>query len=223
MPVCTIFLLSLDTSIPPFISKLRESSLQPLITAQVVRWIITPTTLSKHSLITPTYPWDLMLILPNSVTSLPAGIQPMIHQSWSIQAGIPSKLLQNFPTRNARLLHPPLGDIPPLTGPLSQSRVVESAQALELSRELREWITSGKGPQGAVSMLNLLAFLPGKKEEYLKYGQAFAESVGSRIGGVAKIVGKVVPGSCSDGCGGWEEVSYFFLTIGQAMGIGTRE
>ncbi|KAG7001914.1 allantoate permease [Physcia stellaris] len=109
--------------------------------------------------------------------------------------------------RNARLLHPPLGDIPPLTGSLSQSRVVESAQALELSRELREWITSGKGPQGAVSMLNLLAFLPGKKEEYLKYGQAFAESVGSRRGGVAKIVGKVVPDSCSDGCWGWEEIA----------------
>ena len=104
-----------------------------------------------------------------------------------------------------------MDDIPPLTGSLSQSRVVESAQALELSLELREWITSGKGPQGAVSMLNLLAFLPGKKEEYLKYGQAFAESVGSRRGGVAKVVGKVLPGSCSDGCGEWEEVSSFFF------------
>ena len=102
-----------------------------------------------------------------------------------------------------------MDDIPPLTGSLSQSRVVESAQALELSLELREWITSGKGPQGAVSMLNLLAFLPGKKEEYLKYGQAFAESVGSRRGGVAKVVGKVLPGSCFDGCGEWEEVSSF--------------
>lgn len=52
-------------------------------------------------------------------------------------------------------------------------------------------------------MLNLLAFNPGMKDQYLKYGKAFAESIGSSRGGVAKIVGKVVPGSCSDG---WDEV-----------------
>ena len=55
-------------------------------------------------------------------------------------------------------------------------------------------------------MLNLLAFIPGKKEQYLKYGKAFSESVGSRRGGDAKLVGKIVPGTCSDGCNEWEEV-----------------
>lgn len=75
-------------------------------------------------------------------------------------------------------------------------------------------------------MLNLLAFLPGRKEEYLKYGQAFAESVGSRRGGVAKVVGKVIPGSCSDGCEEWEEVRKFFFPfkiISRSVGISCTE
>ena len=58
-------------------------------------------------------------------------------------------------------------------------------------------------------MLNLLAFKPGLKKEYLKYGAAFAESVGARRGGVAKIVGSVVHGK-EEGEGngeGWDEVA----------------
>ncbi len=42
-------------------------------------------------------------------------------------------------------------------------------------------------------MLNLLAFKPGLKESYLEYGKAFAESIGSRRGGNAKLVGNIVP------------------------------
>ena len=41
-------------------------------------------------------------------------------------------------------------------------------------------------------MLNLLSFLPGKKDSYLHYGAEFARSIGSRRGGVAKIVGSVI-------------------------------
>lgn len=41
-------------------------------------------------------------------------------------------------------------------------------------------------------MLNLLSFVPGKKEEYLKYGAAFSKSIGSRHGGEAKVVGNVI-------------------------------
>lgn len=44
-------------------------------------------------------------------------------------------------------------------------------------------------------MLNLLAFKEGMHTEYLKYGAAFASSIGKRRGGVAKIVGRVVPAS----------------------------
>lgn len=72
----------------------------------------------------------------------------------------------------------------------------DSAQNLELSAELNAWIdafvqNSGKEGKGAVSMFNLLAFNPGLKSEYLKYGAAFAKSIGARHGGNAKIVGNV--------------------------------
>ena len=57
-------------------------------------------------------------------------------------------------------------------------------------------------------MLNLLAFREGLKEQYLKYGAAFAKTVGSRHGGTAKIVGHVL--SCSSSLEGkkeWDEIA----------------
>lgn len=77
-----------------------------------------------------------------------------------------------------------------------KGEVAESAQHLELSAELQEWIKTfseegGAEGRGAVSMLNLLSFKPGMKDSYLKYGAAFAKSIGSSRGGNAKIVGTV--------------------------------
>ena len=166
------------------------------------------------------------MIVHNAVSSLPSELKELIRQSWSIQAGVPSKILKSFKSKNAHLLKPSPSDVPPLTGTLSQPKIADSAQGLELSEELKDWIASGKGPKGAVSMLNLLAFNPNTKGEYLKYGKAFAESVGSRRGGMAKVVGKVVPRTCSDGCDEWEEVCLsisFPLVAGsksQAFAIG---
>lgn len=178
MPVCTIYLLTLKASIPTFITKIREAC-QPLVCAKVVRWIITPSQLSKKALVHPSQPWDVVVILPHATQSLPDNLQGMIEDQWSIQAGIPSKLVASFASTNERLLHPANKEVPPLTGALSHPRIAGSSQALELSDELRTWISSSQGPKGAVSMLNLLAFKPGKKEEYLKYGKAFADSIGS--------------------------------------------
>jgi len=57
-------------------------------------------------------------------------------------------------------------------------------------------------------MLNLLAFKPGLKEEYLKYGAEFAKSIGKRRGGVAKLVGSVVHGGDGPESGdGWDEIA----------------
>lgn len=204
MPLCTLYLLSLTTPLPTFLSALSSTPTTPLVTSRVIRWIIKPTKLSLDPLLTQSPPWDILLILPGT-TGLPSTLQSHIRAEWRITAGIPKSIVEGFRERNERLLHPREGDVPALTGALEEPRIASSAQNLELTDELRAWIASPACPRGAVSMLNLLSFLPDKKESYLKYGAAFASSIGSRRGGVAKIVGKVV--ECSDGCREWDEVA----------------
>lgn len=204
MPVCTVQLLSLDVRLSKFITALRKTPIKPLTIARVVRWIVKPTTLSSEPLLNQR--WDVLLILPVNTSEPPPELHPMIRHSWSIQAGIPSKLISSYDDTNSKLLHPTPKDVPVLTTPTSELKYAESTQALELTQEFNGWVQNDEGPQGAVSMLNLLSFKPGKKEQYLNYGKAFAESAGRRRGGVAKLVGKVVPDTCSDGCKEWDEV-----------------
>lgn len=206
MPISTLQLISLNTDTATFLWALRTSNLKPLTVARVNRWIITPPILSKESLLSNSSSWGILLILPGSHPSLPANLQSMIRTSWTLRAGVPSKIVDSFDETNSRLLHPSPEQVPMLTRSLSRPWMAESGQALELTAALNDWIHGAHSPKGAISMLNLLAFNEGMKEQYLKYGKAFAESVGSRRGGVAKIVGKVISGSCSDGCNEWEEV-----------------
>lgn len=203
MPLCAITLLALKASTPEFLEALKRSPIKPLVTARVIRWIIKPTALSKESLLDQPWPWDLLVIYEGSQPTWPDDMSAMIQNSWSIQAGVPTSITSSFASTNNRLLRPDPSEVPALTGSLSKPRKASTAQSLELDNELHQWISSGAGPKGAVSMLNLLAFKPGKQSQYLKYGKAFAESVGSRRGGLAKLVGKIIPGSCSDV---WDEV-----------------
>jgi len=104
-----------------------------------------------------------------------------------------------------------------LTGSLDKPRIADSSQGLELSEELRAWVegfAKTEEGKGAVSMLNLLAFREGMKDEYLKYGAEFARSIGSMRGGDAKIVGSVIhdgktgeEGKGKDEGDGWDEVA----------------
>ena len=131
---------------------------------------------------------------------------------WSITAGVPKSLINGFEAKNARLLNPQGGDVPALTGALEKPRMASSAQGLELNDELLEWSTVFKlGQEGAVSMLNLLAFNEGQAmhDSYARYGQAFAASIGKRRGGLAKVVGRVVAGQGTQGedTSGWEEIA----------------
>ncbi|KAK5210019.1 hypothetical protein LTR41_004651 [Exophiala xenobiotica] len=202
MPLATIHLLSLtpSTSIPSFLDALNSTSdLQPLVVSKVIRWVITPTKIDLNPLLHPSKPWDLLIIVPGSGTDASALPQPLaskVQCHWSTVAGIPSRLTQSFSSTNARILHPEPSQIPPLTGALDNPRLGTTSQTLELSPDLSTWIKgfsqtpTGKTP---LSMLNLLAFKPGLKESYLKYGKAFAESIGSRRGGNAKLVGNIVP------------------------------
>jgi hypothetical protein len=93
---------------------------------------------------------------------------------------------------------------------LDKPQIASSTQSLELSPELQQWIKQfgTQEGKGAVSMLNLLAFKPGMKQEYLKYGAEFAKSIGSKRGGNAKIVGSVIHGDgLAKGGEGWDEIA----------------
>lgn len=214
MPACAFHLLSLAPSINPqtFVQTLATTSIQPLTVARVVRWIILPTTNSTSSLLAQNIHWDILLVLP-SVFPLPPLIQQLVQHQWTIRAGIPRNIIQRLKEQNKRLLNPEKGDVPPLTGALQKPRVAQSTQALEMNTELRKWVERfGKQEgAGAVSMLNLLAFKPGKKQDYLKYGAEFAGSIGSSRGGNAKIVGTVIhfegEGGEEDDDKCWDEVA----------------
>lgn len=213
MPLATLHLVSLspNTTIPLYLRALRSQSVQPLVVARAVRWIIKPEKLSVPQLLDTT--WDLLIIVPSS-SPLPDAYlgKDWVQQHWSITAGVPKSIVNGFDATNERILHPRPGDVPALTGSLDKPRMSDSAQGLELSDELLSWAKGFRlGRDGAVSMLNLLAFKPGPEAHaaYLRYGKAFAESIGSRRGGRAKIVGKVVPwqGTPDEDGAGWDEVA----------------
>ncbi|KAE9976844.1 hypothetical protein EG328_002372 [Venturia inaequalis] len=193
MPLCTLHLLSLTptTTISSFLSSLRSASLTPIIQSKVIRWIILPKALSTVPLLAHNTHWDLLILLPGT-SSLPISISSQLAAEWHVTVGIPSRLLKDFAAKNNTLLNPPPGSVKPAEKP--DQTEASSTQNLELTPELASWIDSLPSARRnhPISMLNLLAFVPGRKEEYLKYGAAFAKSIGSRHGGEAKIVGNVI-------------------------------
>ncbi|EUC28334.1 hypothetical protein COCCADRAFT_109411 [Bipolaris zeicola 26-R-13] len=198
MPLCTLHLLALHAATPnsvlTFLSTLKATDVSPLVVSRVVRWIILPSKLSTEHLLARNIHWDLLLILP-STDILPSNLANLIEHHWSVTAGVPSRLINDFASKNSKLLHPNPQTVPALQQN-AKEKTTQSSQSLELSDELNTWIQSfinsgSKEAKGAVSMFNLLAFNPGMKQEYLKYGTAFARSIGSRHGGNAKIVGNV--------------------------------
>ncbi|KIW26419.1 uncharacterized protein PV07_09515 [Cladophialophora immunda] len=210
MPLATIHLVSLSpsTTLPDFLAAVKSSPLKPLVISKVIRWIITPTKIDAESLLHPKKPWDVLLMVLGS-DPLPPSLKEKTVCHWTCSTGIPSRLTNDFPARNDRLLHPPASEVPALTGSLDRPRLGTSSQTLELSADLQSWIqqfsrtTAGRSP---LSMLNLLAFKPDMKPSYLTYGAAFADSIGSRRGGNAKLVGNITHQTPPEQSGGkWDE------------------
>lgn len=196
MPLCTLHLLSLHSATPSpiltLLSALKSTNVSPLVVSRVIRWIILPSKLSTEHLLARNIHWDLLLVIPGT-DALPSDLAKHVQHHWSVTAGVPSRLIQDFSTKNDKLLHPDPGTVPQAQAH-TDKKTTQSSQSLELSDELNKWIqtfvnSGAKEGKGAVSMFNLLAFNPGMKDEYLKYGAAFAKSIGSRHGGNAKIVG----------------------------------
>lgn len=211
MPLATVHLvaLSANTDISKFLRALKSISFKPLVISHALRWIVQPERLSTDLLLTTT--WDLLIITPTSSPFPDTYLtKDWVSSHWSITAGIPSSIVNGFADRNAKLLSGDPSNVSQSNTPKSAPKIAKSAQGLEATNELLEW----KNPAGnstPVSMLNLLAFKPGPEahESYKRYGKAFAESIGSRRGGLAKIVGKVVPGqgTADEDAEGWDEVA----------------
>ena len=212
MPLTTLHLIALasGTSAQAYRKVIYSASIQPLVVSRVVRWIIRPEKLSVSRLLD--IKWDLLVIVPAS-TVLPSNLlrKDLVSEHWSITAAVPSRLTNDFSQKNERLLHPRQGDVPALTGSMSKPRMAKSSQGLEVNDELLNWSKNFELGKGAMSMLNLLAFNPGKEAHasYLRYGKAFAESIGARRGGHAKFVGRVMPAQGTDGedTAGWDEIA----------------
>jgi hypothetical protein len=208
MPLATIHLLAFppSTNIASAIQNVKDSisSSKILVISKVVRWIITPEHIDAEHLLRPKSPWTLLVIVLGT-DSLPTALKNQLDDHWTCQAGVPSRLTNSFGQTNQKLLHP--REATPLSGALEKPRIGSSSQTLELSTELQSWISTFKSTKtgsSPLSMLNLLAFKPNMKPSYLKYGAAFAESIGSKRGGNAKLVGNVTAQSETSG-GKWDE------------------
>lgn len=211
MPLATVHLIALspNSTISSYLRALKFTSFKPLVISHALRWVVKPEKLSSGRLLGTK--WDLLVITLHS-SPMPQTYltKDWVSAHWSITAGIPSSIVNGFEEKNQELLHAKPGSAPELTALSSSPKIATSPQALEATPELLGW----KNPAGTttpVSMLNLLAFKPGQEahESYKRYGKAFAESIGSRRGGLAKIVGKVVAGQGSqdEDSEGWDEVA----------------
>jgi hypothetical protein len=212
MPLATVHLIALspNSNISTYLRALKSISFKPLVISHALRWIVEPEKLSTDRLLSTN--WDLLIITPTT-TPFPETYlnKDWVSAHWSITAGVPSSIVNGFEERNKKLLNADPKDAPPTTASSGAGpKIAISSQGLEATPELLKW----QNPAGAstpVSMLNLLAFHPGAEahESYMRYGKAFAESIGSRRGGFAKVVGKVVPKQGTEGedVAGWDEVA----------------
>ncbi|KAJ6072977.1 hypothetical protein N7467_011062 [Penicillium canescens] len=201
MPALTLHLLALTPPTTPesFIAQLSKSPETKIIVASRPRQtVIHPTILDTNPLTTEK--WDLLLLLlqptnPRTANKnpIPASLHATIKSEYKITAGIPSKRLSTYSSKDKTLKSKPQ---PPLTGSLSKALASDSkstSQNLELSPTLIQFMNElCKTHTGPVTMLNLLHFNhPVGKKSYFNYGQAFIPVAGKR-GGDAKIVGNVV-------------------------------
>ncbi|KAI2602705.1 uncharacterized protein GGS25DRAFT_473832 [Hypoxylon fragiforme] len=220
MVLCNLHIVSLKHGIShrSFLGKLRRNGVNPVIQARVVRWMILPSQMSSGHLLGRNISWDLLLILEGK-TSFPQETHPDIEAVWSAMCVVSDKSLSGYAATNTELMHPPLGtvippelhaDEPSMPSSSSSSSFSSSSppQNLEVSLELSGWIASLPRPlrEHPISMLNLLAFRPGKKDQYKQYHKAFASEVGARHGGRVKLVGRVTGGQAQGD--GWDEISF---------------
>lgn len=115
-----------------------------------------------------------MLLVSDGGKDIPEPARKYVERIYTIPVGVPSRLLSDYPAKNARLLQDAASVS--LTGALDTDLDPEPAdsQKLELSRDLRQFMTrftKDQGENNPVTMLNLLCFKKDGKEGYATYGK----------------------------------------------------
>ena len=161
--------------------------------------------------------WDYILVhrtsnlkcldLPDYL-KLDEGVN-LVKEKWSITVDTSEEMLASYPTaQKARLDDEcaplPLGwsaqdhsaldaatPPPDLEASLAlRSHALGADKTREVPVLLKDWIRDfGQSRSGPVSMLNLLAYNPGKRSQFQQYIAAFAASVGIKHGGEAQLLG----------------------------------
>lgn len=177
-----IYLVSLtgppETAIPNFLAALRFKNIKPVLKARVVRWIAPPAKLSQKSLLPEGVEWHLLLVFPAG-TKLNTWVQWQIATQWSVTAGVPSQLLKDMPAKNKALLERSRRD-----APMMKPKNETTGAASELASELNSWVAglTQEVQTHPISMFNLLAFEPGKRDSYQQYAKEFGTRVGAKHG-----------------------------------------
>ncbi|KAF1814447.1 hypothetical protein P152DRAFT_456703 [Eremomyces bilateralis CBS 781.70] len=195
MPEYSLHLLALKPgyTIPTFLSTIHSNSITPLVQAQVLRWIILPQKQSTVPLLAHNVRWDLLLVVERTVV-LPTQATSQVTASWTAEISLHPNDVKDYATKNAKLLEASKRSPPPTSGDS------------EMTTELRDWLSHRPSAQQThpISMLNLLAFNPGRREQYRQYGQAFGQAITPKLGNSRKFMGNVIGGQGREE--GWEEV-----------------
>ena len=182
MPLLSLYLIRFHdpTRKQAFLKALYSiSDLELVVASEPHHLVIRPSNTDIHTLL-PTndslsVQWHLLLLLNGSNQTLPNSLKKeFIALEYTLQVGIPSKIISTYSDRNAKLCV----DAPNvrLTGSLERARdhmMNDSAQSLELSPDLLQFADQLTKEYGSkpVTMLNLLSFREGGKEKYYQYGQ----------------------------------------------------
>lgn len=171
MPLLTLHLLSLQpgTDVKAFVQSVQSSpDVEVVVASRPRHFVIRPEKIDVNPLTI--RKWDLMLLLRSPENGIPPKLRSLISAEYSVNVGIPSKLLKTYPQRDAKLKQE--ASSAPLTGALEKARNKPSSQSLELSPDLLAFMDQlMKEHDKPVTMLNLLHFQPNGKPEYYKYGQ----------------------------------------------------
>jgi hypothetical protein len=200
----TIYLLSLKTTVEQdqlstlinrICKEFKNSSPKPLVIGKPQGWVVKP----HHPTLGPpltSHDWHLCIFLPGIEPGLPSSIMDHVATTWSLTTDIHNPYLDELSQNHKSLLHLSPEDATPLTGSLDGPRVNDPELEVPYTPELHEFFESvaARVPEGTrpVSMLNLMKYTPGGRNNFLNYVRVFTEErVGTKRGAIPELFGEM--------------------------------